>query len=387
MLGNVWDAIAAITGVLTLLLSIALEWKRLVELFNSVRASSITTMEAVRQALMAVAKRALRPLLVILSIFVLVTWIRGNILIQPLKAISTWTPWQYAFAIAQIVPLVLLVYILFVEPWYHARRAERSRILFAKSAIEAINQIPVVPIVFYDPTFKCSWVSLPDKVCSYFEARSFLRANASELVSMIENAITHGTAHKTIFVFIHDVVPASITQVRDPSCTLGRYLGAGGRVVWWGDIPLHWRGWPNQMWEQWAGGPAILSVDHYSPLVSDPQSGTLINALWERHDLDSRIRLTDAGRAVGMNFMGQCKRPAGVDQNTIVYSEITGDLGLGKDFEALRWAISWRKVFNTAYPHSGFMQYPSGVTDFSDESIVEDFFRFSVSDWPFAFAK
>ncbi|MFB0533401.1 MAG: hypothetical protein ACETWR_00300 [Anaerolineae bacterium] len=377
-----WEAIGAIAGVLALMLSIALEWKRIKELFASARASSIGRIDVFIHAIIVVAIRAMRPLLVILAIMLLGIWIRSNLLVQPLHPLMSWTFWQYALAIAQVVPLALLVYILVIEPWRRTRRAEKARDLLAKSWREAIDQIPVVPIVFYEDTFPCSWVHSPEQATSYFEEHRFLRANAQELKDMMERAIEHRTAHKTVFVFIHDIVPMSITQVRDPTCTIRRYLDAGGRVVWWGDIPLHRRGLPGRaMMEQWMGGPAILSVDHYNPVhvkTRDP-------VMWNRSDLDGNIQLTDAGRAIGMTVAGQCVRPARVDQNTIVYSEIVGDLGFEEPSKSLRWAISWRKVFNAHYPHSGFMQYLSGEVDCNEKSVVEDFFRFSVSDWPFAF--
>jgi len=376
-----WEAIGAIATIVFGLLSIGLEWKRIKELVASAQASSISRFETIRRVLVVVAKRALRPILVILAIMLLGTWFRSNVLVQPLHPLSSWTLWQYAFAIAQAVPLALLVYILIIEPWRRTKRAEKAHDLFAKR-MEAIDQTPVVPIVFYDDTFPCSWVHSPKQATLYFEEHGFLHANAQELKDMMERAIEHGTAHKTVFVFIHDIVPMSITQVRDPTCTLRRYLDAGGRVVWWGDIPLHRRGLPGRiMMEQWMGGPTILSVDHYNPVHVKTRGAVL----WNRSDLDGSIQLTDAGRAIGMTVAGQCVRPARVDQNTIVYSELVGDLGVDEPSEGLRWAISWRKVFNAYYPHSGFMQYPSGEVDCNEKSVVEDFFRFSVSDWPFAF--
>lgn len=386
MSGNTWEAIGAIATVLALLLSIASEWKRVVELYASFRSRSISAVEAARRVIIAVTKRAWRPVLVILSVLLLGIWGRSNLLVQPIRPLPSWTFLQYVFTIAQVVPLGILIYVFLVEPWRRTRRMEQARNSYVDMLVKGVPHIPVVPIVFYDETFPCSWVTSPEKAVWFFEMHGFLRANASELKDMMERVIEDSTAYKTVFVFIHDIVPISIAQVLDPSCMLKRYLDAGGRVVWWGDIPLHLRGLPGQMREKWAGGPAILSVNHYTPRYRDEETG-LPGAvvLWSRSDLDGSIQLTDAGRAIGMTYAGKCIRPAAVDQNTVVYSEIVDDLGFGKDAKGLRWAISWRKVYNERYPHSGFMQYPLDKVDCNENHVVGSFFRFAVSDWPLAF--
>lgn len=68
---NTWEAIGAIAGVLALMLSIALEWERIVELYTSSRARSISLVEAAKRAIILVAKRAWRPVLAILCILLL----------------------------------------------------------------------------------------------------------------------------------------------------------------------------------------------------------------------------------------------------------------------------------------------------------------------------
>jgi len=388
MQGNTWNAIAAIATVLQLVITVVLGWKRILELFSSLPTSSIGDLiHATRRVITVVVEQAWRALAIILSIWLLGIWVRDNLLIQPASPLSSWRLSQYGRTIAlAVLPLGLLFYLVVVEPRRRTMQAERSRDLLAGSMVEATDEAPIVLIIFYDETFPCSWVTAPDEAASYFESHGFLRADGDQTKDMMESAIKHGRAHQTLFAFIHDVVPVTIAQVLDPSCTLRRYLDAGGRIVWWGDIPLHWRGLPGAMKEEWRGGPSILSVDHYAPQRRDPTTGKARMALWSRSDLDGLVELTDAGRSIGMRTGGRCKRPAGVNRYTVVYSEVPGEnLALGKRFEGTRWAISWRKVFNAEYPHSGFMQYPCGKVNCNDKSIVQDFFRFSVSGWPLAF--
>jgi predicted nucleotide-binding protein len=238
-------------------------------------------------------------------------------------------------------------------------------------------------MVFYEPGFPCSWVSAPERGAAYFEAQGFMRIGSQQLAEAMEQAIDAKTADRSLVVLLHDTIPESIAQVRNLTCTLGRYLQAGGRVAWWGDIPLHWRGRSRGVKEQWRGGPEILFVDHYFPQYKDPKTGEAAGpVLWDRQDLDGMVRFTDAGKDIGLRAPGKSIRPAAVDQLTIVYSELVGDLGFGVIGQGLRWAVAWRRVFNDGYPHSGFMQYPAGPVDCADELQLSDFHRFSVTHLP-----
>jgi hypothetical protein len=377
MSDNFWNPFAAICTFLTLILTVIIDRKRIAEAFSSVRFRPIDILRAATKGFITVFERAWRPLVVILSTWWLVTWFPNIIHIQ-----FQWGSFQVVYLFL-IIPTLLLVYTLFLDPWIQLRKTKLS--------LKAINagklSVPVIPIVFYDDTIPCSWVEAPEKAASYFKEKGFRQVNVEELAIMMERAIKDTTAYKTLIVFIHDTIPVNIVQVIDNSCTLRRYLNAGGRVVWWGDIPLHVKGLPGNMKEQWAVGPAILSVNHYTPVNRNKETGISQPVLWSRPDIDNNIQLTDAGRAIGMTAAGKCVRPAAVDENTIVYSEICGDLGFGEQFKAFRWAISFRKVYNIEYPHSGFMQYPLNNVSGANQTVISDFFRFAVSDWPFAFTK
>ena len=46
----------------------------------------------------------------------------------------------------------------------------------------------------------------------------------------------------SVVVFAQDVAPDTVVETVSPACTLRRYLNAGGKVVWHGDVPLYTRG-------------------------------------------------------------------------------------------------------------------------------------------------
>jgi hypothetical protein len=290
----------------------------------------------------------------------------------------------YLFTAVQLVATATIVYLVAVEPRRNLAKAEHFRDIFVADWRQTTAKLPALPFLFYDGDFPTSWVASAKVAAAYFEERGFLRADAGQLRSIMQRAIANASAYKVVTVLLHDVIPAAITEVRDPSCTLRRFLEAGGRVVWWGDIPLHWRGLPGLMKEQWLGGLDVLSVDHYSPQYANKATGAPAGpVLWDRSDLEGKVVLTDAGRAMALAPVAKCLRPAVVGPDVIVYSELSGDLGFGGLLKDQRIAVSWRKVFSTEYPHSGFMQYPSFPLDCTDPKIVGAFFRFATSDWPF----
>lgn len=108
--------------------------------------------EAIRRVL-NVIKRAGRPILVIGAIAWLGIWIQGNLLIQPLHPLSNWTLRQYALAIALVVPLALLVYILIVELWRRAKRAEKTLdLLMGKQEVSlSLDRFKTIDLPSYQP--------------------------------------------------------------------------------------------------------------------------------------------------------------------------------------------------------------------------------------------
>ena len=142
---------------------------------------------------------------------------------------------------------------------------------------------------------------------------------------------------------------------------------------------MHWIGYEEKQNEQWTGGPVVLNVSHYEPIQVSPRS--FRNVLWDRMDLNERIVISEAGKAIGLNEKGKCFRPAMVDEDTIIYSEIKGDLGFGEVFKKYRFAISWRKVYNKKYPYSGFAQFPLSPEQDFYKSKLEDFYNFSISTY------
>ena len=46
----------------------------------------------------------------------------------------------------------------------------------------------------------------------------------------------------SVVVFCQDIAPDTVAETMSASCTLRQYLDAGGKIVWYADIPLFYQG-------------------------------------------------------------------------------------------------------------------------------------------------
>lgn len=246
----------------------------------------------------------------------------------------------------------------------------------------------VARIVYYDSGYRDSWVRDSEAVRDYFVQRGFIEKNAKQLGNWMRMVNANGTACRSVVVFAKDVVPDTVAEVMNDTCTIRRYLNAGGRVVWQGDIPFWYQGRPGQSWEKWhnrqTNGPwEILGVLYTHFQVVDSQGR---GRPW---DSAFPTEVTQAGVAIGLVLVnvGAARRPVPCEQVTTVFVRIGPVLekmqpeGIAQKY----FAYCWKKNFNAQYSHSGFMQYLLGECDGADEKRMAEFFRFAVSGWPLVF--
>lgn len=275
--------------------------------------------------------------------------------------------------------------------WGAALAASEGAVRCARAALSH----HVTKIVYHDPSYPASWVRGEDaeQARDYFVKRWFVEKNAHELRLWIRQALKSGLAHRSLIVFAQDIVPDTVAEVRNDTCLLKKYLDAGGRVVWRGDIPFWYQGQVDHARDYWHGpdssstGPwKILGVyyHNYRFRWNPPKAGE--GLLWGS-DLPAEI--TPIGREIGLRYpsKGIDTRPVACQDVDVTYVLIpqrhftildADTHGAGGDF-----ALCWKKNFNERYPHGGFMQYLPG--EFLWREVDADFFRFAVSGWPLFF--
>ena len=253
----------------------------------------------------------------------------------------------------------------------------------------------VTKIVYYDARYPAAWVQGENatQARDYFVKRSFTEKNAEQLREWMGEVLSAALAYKSLIVFAQDIVPDTVAEVRNETCLIRKYLDAGGRVVWRGDIPFWYQGKATGAKDNWYEGDPfecapwkILGVYYYNYRMrwNPPKGGE--GLIWSS---DVPSELTPAGRDIGLRYPRKriSARPVPCEDVDMTYvlipqrdfSVLDANLrGSGGDF-----ALCWKKNFNEHYPHGGFMQYVPG--DFVWKEVNDDFFRFAVSGWPLLF--
>jgi len=247
----------------------------------------------------------------------------------------------------------------------------------------------VTKIVYYDPSYPASWMKgeNAEKTRDYFVGRWFVEKNAQQLKDWINKVLKSGWAYKSLIVFAQDIVPETVAEVPNETCLLRKYLDAGGRVVWRGDIPFWRQGKASEALEYWdsAGPLGILGVfyHNYHFRWNPPKEGG--GRVWDS-DLPSEV--TPMGQDIGLAYSGKCTRPVPCQDVDITYVLIRQETftiidatihGSGDDL-----ALCWKKNFNKRCPHSGFMQYVPDKFLWRDDTTAS-FFNFAISGWPLLF--
>ncbi|HAH08284.1 MAG TPA: hypothetical protein DCM05_17455 [Elusimicrobia bacterium] len=97
-------------------------------------------------------------------------------------------------------------------------------------------------VVFHDPAYPSSWVAEPGVIAESLEHFGGYRIlGAKALKSWMEERISAGIPN-TICVMAQGVAPDTVYESPDASCLIRRYMDAGGRVVWIGDMPFVFMG-------------------------------------------------------------------------------------------------------------------------------------------------
>jgi hypothetical protein len=252
----------------------------------------------------------------------------------------------------------------------------------------------VTKIVYYDPDYPGSWVKdeNAEEARDHFVGRWFVQKNAPQLASWIREALQSPLAHRSLIVFAQDIVPDTVAEVRNDTCLIRKYLDAGGRVVWRGDIPFWYQGKAGGAKDDWHGpdssecGPwKILGVYYFNYEFKWSAPRGDVPRLW---GTDLPLHITAAGRDIGLAYprQGLDIRPAPCEDVHVSYLALRQEtfrvFGSQHGSEG-EFSLCWKKNFNERYPYSGFMQYVPGR--FVWREVNDHFFRFAVSGWPLLF--
>ena len=151
---------------------------------------------------------------------------------------------------------------------------------------------------YWDPDFAQNWIdeSITIEMRDYFAAAGYEILDADQLKVWMDARIADGKI--SVVVFCKDIAPETVCETNTADCTLRKYLDAGGKIVFCGDIPF-WnqghRGGETTRWRD-SGATGILEFSAVGP-------GGIRNSY-------NTVQITEAGFEWGLTETWESRRPA-----------------------------------------------------------------------------
>jgi hypothetical protein len=197
-------------------------------------------------------------------------------------------------------------------------------------------------VAYYDARYPTGWAhtTVAEGVRDYLSAAGYTVLDANELKTWMDARIADGAL--SVVVMCQDIAPDTVTETLDASCTLRRYLDAGGKVVQYADIPFYNQGHADGTTTNWATNGSVQILG--------------FNAAGAGWDSWNTVTITDAGANWGLTTPWPSLRPArAVDVGTILATDDDGD------------ASGWAKHYLPGDHYRGFVY----IADFNpDDSVI-----------------
>jgi hypothetical protein len=186
-------------------------------------------------------------------------------------------------------------------------------------------------VAYWDAAYPTAWadVEVTEAVRDHLALNGYTVVNAAQLKTWMDARVADGAL--SVVVFCKDIVPDTVAETMDTTCTIRRYLDAGGKVVWYSDIPFYYQGHADGTSTTWgSSGPnAILGVN--------PDG-----AGWGSGDT---VTITAAGAKWGLTQTSNSLRPvAAGDVDIVLATDSDGD------------AAAWAKLYVPGDHSRGFVR-------------------------------
>ena len=206
-------------------------------------------------------------------------------------------------------------------------------------------------VVFYDKSYDSVWIFHPETVARYLGANGFQVLEAAPFAEWMKKTTREG-AYGTVCVMTQGLGPVSVyDQDNVMESPIRKYLQAGGRVVWLGEMPFLYIQDEVHPFSSGAGPDEILGI-RYTGDKGAPMVSTL-------------------GKTWGLS---EAAGPA-----IVTYSEdVTAPLsGFHSDYADDELIPDWFKNFNPLYPWSGFIMCYR-ANDMAKPALQESVYRLAL---------
>jgi regulation of enolase protein 1 (concanavalin A-like superfamily) len=200
--------------------------------------------------------------------------------------------------------------------------------------------------VYSDSRYATAWQGNSDATRDALVAAGYTLLNADQLKTWMNARIADKAF--SVVVFCRDAAPDTVTETMSNTCTLRKYLDAGGKIVWYGDIPFYYQSNATATNTTWgdAGAPAILGF----------------NTAGATRETYNDVTITPLGKAWGLTQTWQSRRPA--TPSALAPGDILATDNAGN-------AAAWVKHYVPNDTFRGFVR----ISDHDGQANVQDIMR------------
>ncbi len=190
---------------------------------------------------------------------------------------------------------------------------------------------PYDRVAYWDSNYATAWAGDGIAVRDALQAAGYTLVNAAELKTWMDARIVDKKL--SVVIFCRDDVPSTVAETQTADCTIRQYLNAGGKVVWYGDIPFYYQAASGGTTTNWGTGGSTNILG--------------FNAAGGTWDAGQAVTITETGALWGLTTTWNSSRPAagtGIDNFTILASDTNGN------------APAWAKHYVAGDTFRGFVR-------------------------------
>ncbi len=210
------------------------------------------------------------------------------------------------------------------------------------------NTISWERAAYWDGRYPSTWAGGGEAVRDVLEYTGYEILDAERLKAWMDTRVMDGKS--SVVVFCKDVAPDTVLESMSSNCTLRRYLEAGGKIIWYADIPMYYQ------------GHADGTLTNYGPDGSINILGfNAANGSWDSED---EVVFTTDGSAWGLTETWRSVRPTATGGLRILARDTGGN------------AAAWVKHYIYGDDYRGFVR----LFDRAGEPNINDLRR--VAEYP-----
>ncbi|MGE5293281.1 MAG: discoidin domain-containing protein, partial [Solirubrobacterales bacterium] len=171
---------------------------------------------------------------------------------------------------------------------------------------------PYDRVAYWDSGYATSWAGDGIAVRDALQAAGYTVVNAAELKTWMDARIADKKL--SVVIFCRDDVPSTVAETQTTDCTIRKYLDAGGKVVFYGDIPFYYQATTGGGTTNWGTGGSTNILG--------------FNAAGGTWDAGAACTITETGTKWGLTTTWTSSRPAagtGIDNFEILASDKNGN--------------------------------------------------------------